>query len=586
MNVVLAYQFEVQPRPGQTSRKCLEQVVEATFGWLSELLSGLGAAPVDLQGASAGPIRFSPLEGHEVCCDGDECATHQFVNLTWEFPEPKDPAFLWHFSAVAACDDRVVETALVIRVRPLSAALRELHYLLDSSNPLAALPALVFQLLSDWPCSIDGHAVPSRGRLLRTNLLGPFVRDTLLDPSRVLPVIMLNLDGPLNVDDAGLQKFQGQVAGLAHVVALANHTAALRLKELLGPERSCEGGAVRLYWPGFSRDAPPEAHPLKSAEEIRKMLARGSLEGQLQQVLAGFAARLFREGSVIRAARAALAADRDRQRQALAEAEAELRRLRDEAEAARQQVQAVQAELADVRGQLTSLLEAPSPEPPKRWETFDELATELEKVWDENRHLRAECEEARRRAAELEADLRNYTDNWALFWETPAGQAARPDTLPPVDGRAFENVADALQAAAVECADVLTVWEDAVRSAELSPFPNPEKVFRALQAIAEVGRDYFKAQDGGPPLGPIDRAFYRRVPFKYTGFESRTTMGLFGTERVFRHQDQGRQMVRHLTLGGGTTNHCLQIYFEFDDAARRVLIGYCGRHLSFSRQRT
>ena len=45
-------------------------------------------------------------------------------------------------------------------------------------------------------------------------------------------------------------------------------------------------------------------------------------------------------------------------------------------------------------------------------------------------------------------------------------------------------------------------------------------------------------------------------------------------------------MQRHLTLGGGSTNHCLQVYFEFDDGAARVAVGYCGRHLRYFSQRS
>ena len=111
-------------------------------------------------------------------------------------------------------------------------------------------------------------------------------------------------------------------------------------------------------------------------------------------------------------------------------------------------------------------------------------------------------------------------------------------------------------------------------------------MFRALQALAEVGRDYFQAQQGGPPLGPLDRAIRRRVPYKYSPTESQSTLSQYGSERVFHHLDRSGQMVRHLTLGGGNRNNCLQLYFEFDDTNRRLLIGYCGRHLPFVRQRT
>ncbi len=101
-----------------------------------------------------------------------------------------------------------------------------------------------------------------------------------------------------------------------------------------------------------------------------------------------------------------------------------------------------------------------------------------------------------------------------------------------------------------------------------------------------MGRAYFAAQNGGPPLGPIDLAFRSRVPFKYTAFESETTLSIYGAERCFRHDGQSRQIQRHLTLGGGQTNNCLQIYFDFDEPSRRVIIGHCGRHLPFQRQRT
>jgi hypothetical protein len=183
----------------------------------------------------------------------------------------------------------------------------------------------------------------------------------------------------------------------------------------------------------------------------------------------------------------------------------------------------------------------------------------------------------------LETDFRNYLDASALFG--PDDEAAAAKQSPPV-AEAPGTVADALDRAAEHFPDTLEIWEEAKRSAEESSFGNPAKVYDALSAIAEVGRAYLHAREGGPPLGPIEHAFRRRVPFKYTSFESRTTMSIFGGERVFSHHGKKRQMRRHLTLGGGTTNNCLQIYFEFDEESKRVLVGYCGRHLPYSRQRT
>jgi hypothetical protein len=200
--------------------------------------------------------------------------------------------------------------------------------------------------------------------------------------------------------------------------------------------------------------------------------------------------------------------------------------------------------------------------------------------------MRREEEASRERIVALESALRNHEENWtivqrAVLTPPPPSFAGRNG------GRAFTSVADALRAAAEQWPDLLTVWDSATRSAEQSLFENPAKAFQALQAIAEVGAAYFASRNGGPPLGPLDRALQQRVPFKFANHESQTTMSLFGAERVFSHDTQTRQMQRHLTLGrGGKSGNCLQIYFDFDDSTQRVCIGYCGPHLRYCKMRT
>jgi hypothetical protein len=168
----------------------------------------------------------------------------------------------------------------------------------------------------------------------------------------------------------------------------------------------------------------------------------------------------------------------------------------------------------------------------------------------------------------------------------PRRPAAAPAPPPADNGRRFATVAEALAAAGDEFADVLSVWDSAAEAAGQSDGNQPDQVFRALQAIAEVGRLYFQARQAGRSMGPLDRALRSRVPFKYSGTESPTTLSMFGGARVFRHRGQSRRILKHLTLNRGDRRHCVQIYFEFDDDSRRVLVGYCGRHLPISRQPT
>lgn len=588
-----AHQFEMQPHAGQTSRQCLAAVRNEAAGWVQEVYRQKGRARLALPFNGS---QISPRAGHEIRADQEECATHQLATLDWEFADQRDPSLTWRFSCVVACDAQVVQAALVVQLASLAPALRPLHYRIDESNPLAAFKiSLLAKLLNGWPCRIEGQPVPTEAQLLGADQIEAFINESLVNPGRVLPVIVLAPDGEAPPDDDALGYLLGRVVGFAQVTALADQPAVDRLTQLLGAERSCEGG-VRIYWPGFTRDAPSSYHIFRNFAQIKADPC--SLGQSLYQSLSVYSSDCFHEGRLIRAARAALAADRAARWRAAAtaagrlpEAEAELQeargareRFRQERDAAWQQVAALRSELADVCGQLAALQDAARPELTPGEEGFGEFAAELERAWDENERLRAEGEAVWRRVAELEADLRNSRDNLARLWEAQGAPEVPP--LSPAGEQPLGTVADALRAAAAEFADVLTVWEDATHSAEQSLFASPAQVFRALRAIAEVGRDYFKAQDNGPPLGPVDQAFRGRVPFKYTAFESQTTLSLFGADRVFHHGEQSRQMQRHLTLGGGQPNNCLQIYFEFDDEARRVLIGYCGRHLRFYRQRT
>lgn len=391
---------------------------------------------------------------------------------------------------------------------------------------------------------------------------------------------------------------QHHLVGLARVVEL-DTSEIDRLNQLISPVLACPPAGFRHYWPDLSTVSQPNEHSVFTATSVRKRTERKPIEESLRDELCLISASNFREGKVIRGARIAIAATRaavvtarvaHAQEQAtladrLATTQSDLQQVRQSREELRrerdllwQQVQATRRESAE------PLPEAGTPPPTLSAAGYDEFTAELERTWDENARLRTELDALRSCLAETEHNLRAARENLAHAWQSPE-VPADPATAPLAE-RTFAGVADALAAAAAEFNDILNMWDDAVRSAEESRFASPAQVFRALRAVAEVGRDYFAAREGGPPLGPIELAFEKRVPFKYSGFESQTTLSMFGAERVFRHNGRSRQMQRHLTLGGGDTANCLQIYFEFDDSACRVLVGYCGRHLPYFGRRT
>ncbi len=591
MTTICTYQFEIQPAKRQTSAACFSAVRDELTAWVGGLFAPLGVAD--------GRPTFDrtpvfPLEGHELRGDERECPTHRLVTLDWERNDPEAP-LLWRLTASLAADIRLVQAAFVMQLLPRPPVPQVLRYTVSSAtNPQAQLPRLTTKLITAWDCRVDGQPIPRRPSLIRKGQVGAFVHKTLCDPRRVLPVVVVSLDA-VDAKPGFLQMLQDHLLGLAQVASLADLAAAECLTELVGFKLGCEGG-IRIYYAGFTPQAAPEGHPSQTVKELQQSLKKMPLAEQVYGLLAAASGSCFDEGRVLRAARAAFAAeDREAGRisaERIRVATAETEEARQALARLRQEYDAVQREAATVRGELRSLrqqAEAVTAAPPvPSQEALDEMTGALEAAWNENQSLQAECAAAKRQAEALKTELRAYRESWADVEETRVASSGSnlPAPATPVEERDFVSAADALAAAAVEFADVLIVWEDARHSAAESPFGMAAKVFQALRAIAEVGRDYFHAQNGGPPVGPIDRAFQARVPFKYTGFESQTTLSKYGSERVFHDGANSRQMLRHLTLGGGTTNNCLQIYFDFDTATGRVLVGYCGRHLSFSRMRS
>jgi hypothetical protein len=581
MHTVCAYQFTVHPPVGVSPRTCLDSVRDRIAWWICDVFrqNGMPGVAIPFDGTC-----LRPRTRTELWSDQQGCETHQFATLDWTIPSGNaDSTLRWCFTADLACDDRTVEVALQVHGLSSPFILRPAHFNLLAKDPMAHVPVLAGQLLQAWPCRVAGQVVWPGGRTLTSDKMHEFVQETLLNPERVLPVVVLRVGEPFRLDVAA---FQTWLLGVAEVAAVADDRGAIRLSTLLGPQLGHLGGGLRVYWPGLTCRANPADHPPFSREVLVQWVSAGQAERHLLMKLHEAAGARYREGELIRAARQALTRDRGEWQRLATEASAaaaaaltDARQSRQDSDRLRQQADEAGRMLRESKALIQELQTRPAPP------EADELTAELERSWDDNRRLLAELEVSRSRLAELEQTLITHKENWAQLGVAYQG-ASKLDEASKERPRDFETSAAALQAAAAEFSDVLEVWEDAVRSAAASPYAVPAKVFQALEAIAEVGRSYFAAKEGGPPLGRIEQAFANRVPFKYTAFESATTLSHYGQQRIFHQRGRSLQMQRHLTLGGGTTNNCLQIYFEFDDDNRRVLIGYCGRHLPYHRQRT
>ncbi len=109
--------------------------------------------------------------------------------------------------------------------------------------------------------------------------------EELVSPDRVLPIIVAsrseNSDRPL-VDPEVVAR---AVTGIAHVRVLSTE-AAWQLTKQIGKSRSVFGGAVRIYYPGFSEDDSPYPHRLVVGGNIVDVKSQDLAEGWFRKLAA------------------------------------------------------------------------------------------------------------------------------------------------------------------------------------------------------------------------------------------------------------------------------------------------------------
>lgn len=128
-------------------------------------------------------------------------------------------------------------------------------------QPANAYPMASNDLAGDAP--LEGRrSVTSAELVITTEAL---VRE-ICDPNRSIPVVCITThhDGRTTFVDG--REVHALLQGRARVVILPSGNATMRLKEMLSPRQDVYGGAVRIYFPGFSLDADPADHPVYIVE--------------------------------------------------------------------------------------------------------------------------------------------------------------------------------------------------------------------------------------------------------------------------------------------------------------------------------
>lgn len=121
-------------------------------------------------------------------------------------------------------------------------------------------------------------------RFLPPSEVGDWVRSELLDPRRGRPIVAVTTHPPSGtfwIDPGALEQRFGE---WADVVALETGDATWELADALPDRLDVYGGAMRVWWPGLTRESDPYDHKLyllRSEEEARRGVA--ALESELRR---------------------------------------------------------------------------------------------------------------------------------------------------------------------------------------------------------------------------------------------------------------------------------------------------------------
>lgn len=504
------------PKPSSAGEVWREMTSSIT-AWYAGREPDLALPPTWHEGLDS---RLTPIAGHALECavSAVEGTPGPLRELRWSYPDVDDDTLIWTIDAATLPGEGTIFT-LVLRIASADFELLPARVKLPSPRVVRNLVARGDAHIGVHPVYVEPWYLDADGVVDLTVLL--------LEPSRRHPIIVISpefqTDDVYAVDAVDVSNV---LAGLASVFVLRSQWAGFALTDELGKRLSCYGGAVRVYWPRFTRQSDPFAHPLWLPPEIREIDAREGFSRMLLRMIAGAASFRFVEPEPVRAFRARLESTR-------------VTRLRGEKQAG-----------------------------------YEELFEEYVRLDAHARELREQLDAAVTENAALRGEL-------ASRW-IPDAERRSVAREPSIDDRPEPTtVVEAVEEARRRTQHVVYLPE-ALESARESPFRQPDRVFSALLAVDDVARRWAEQLAGGVAIGSRRDAFRQRG-FEYKEDISATTEGKWGTEYTYQYEGNRVLFAPHITIGAKGADRCLSIHLHWDEVKRKAVIAHVGRHKTNTR---
>lgn len=452
---------------------------------------------------------------------------------------------------------RVEATLLGTGAPAISVRLAQVRSTEDAPPPVASgVPSLVANIAEEIGMQDAGEPLLNSVIELEGDRAFAWLARLLLNPNRSQPVIVVSSTGKANADPS-IARLATRLAGVAHVVTIDSALSSHMIREF-GRERSVYGNAVRLYRPGFTVDATDQYQhpvwtlkggqlPIWAANDIFEQSCAISLEvGDLEERAPSF-----------QMVRNYLAEQR------LASSEQRLVALRqqldDIAESKEEQIgrlQAIRSELEAALGEYKT----------KNRELFDQAAT----LHSELKTTRQE----RDTALEESRQLRYQLDNRWADDDTPETQLTNESYYP----NTWDDLEDWVD---IYGENKLILHPAATKAARKSNFKDIPLAYKAMEYLV---RYYI-------PMRTRDKddteAYTRsQTALAELGLEESdvgTAQDIRRYRQEYRRLYEGKEVTldRHIKDGVGFGGEFqFRLYFYYDEASAKVLIGHLPTHLT------
>jgi hypothetical protein len=172
---------------------------------------------------------------------------------------------------------------------------------------------------------------------------------------------------------------------------------------------------------------------------------------------------------------------------------------------------------------------------------------------------------------EREGEIRLWKN---MYLQAQRVRAADTDAQ-PADVPGIENADQAIEAARNDFANRLEILDGRV-SKEVSQFEQPELLYAAFNWLATT---YWNARASVERCTDLDHSCRESCQFRYNAHQSEITMSMFATDYEVNYQGTRVKLREHIGYGVSTEpRHTIRVAFFFDEAARKVIVGYVGQH--------